>query len=35
MPKTFLDEISSVIAEEKGSLTPKILYDMCDGRLHP
>ena len=35
MLKTFFDEISSAIAEEKGSLTPKILYDMCDERLHP
>lgn len=35
MPKTILEEISSVMAEEKGSLTPKILYEMCDERLHP
>ena len=35
MPKTFFDEISSVIAEEKGSLMSQTLYGMCDDRLHP
>ncbi len=35
MSKTFLEAISSAIAEEKGALTPKILYEMCDERLHP
>ncbi len=35
MSKTFLEAISSAIAEEKGSFTSKILYDMCDERLHP
>lgn len=35
MSKTFSEEICSVMAEEKGALTSQILYEMCDGRLHP
>ena len=35
MSKTFSDEISSAIAEEKGSLTSQVLYELGDERLHP
>ncbi len=34
MSKIFSEEISSVIAEERGLFTPQILYGMCDERLH-